>query len=164
MRQRVTRDYGIKDTYSIFTLKEKIDYETYSRVCKKLNKEFMQLMITENSSITMPYLGKIFLEKYKPKTLKGIKHHVDYGSTLKLWRSKYGNLTMAEFKKIENKPLLKYENEHSNGFKIKLNWDKTMSDTKGKYGYIFLMTRANKRYLAKLLKEKVVDFYEKINW
>ncbi len=161
---RRNKDYGIKDTYQIFDLKDKIDYETYSKICKLLNQRFMDNMILDNSSIMIPYLGKIKLEKFKPKFSNPKRMPLDYGATLKVWRSKYGMLSMADFKKIKDKPLIRQDNAHTDGYKIKLVWDKTATDMKGKYGYVFLMTRAHRRFLAKKLKEGSVDFYEKVGY
>ena len=51
-------------------------------------------------------------------------------------------------------------NEHSGGFKYLFHWEKRNQSLKNLYSYRLVLTRANKRKLARLIKEENYDYFE----
>lgn len=72
--------------------------------------------------------------------------------------SKYLQVDFKETKKISKRVF--HMNEHSDGYKYKFKWSKLSMILALKNLYELKMTRANKRYLATVIKSKKQDYIE----
>ena len=88
-----------------------------------------------------PYrMGSIQIVKKQPKHLDGRSLRIDYKATKEL-----GKLTY----------LL---NEHSGFYKYRLYWNKQDMLVSNKSKYQIVLTRANKRHLAQIIKQNIHDY------
>jgi hypothetical protein len=129
--------YYIKDIEE--TSKYHVDYKLFRAVCEDFNKELSN-EILEGYFFKMPYrLGSLRIKKRKVD-INNLKP--DFG----LFNDSDGQ--------YKNKHL----NSHSNNYYVRYYWTKR-SETliKNKSVYTYIPTRANKRQLAKLIKENPID-------
>jgi hypothetical protein len=82
---------------------------------------------------------------------------IDFKSTMDLWEEN------KEAK--EKKLLIRHINQHTKKYIHRWYWDKGDANFRNKTAYSFIPSRANKRNLAKILKdeESEVDFYTRHN-
>jgi hypothetical protein len=119
-----------------------IPYSEYRDMIELFYKEVSNNIINEGKSFHMPYqMGHTYVEKIK----------LDYNNRLPIdWQ-----LTSETGKVIYNL------NEHSQGYKYELKWNKKVCNFNNNYIYRLVYTRANKRLLAKNIKTKKSDYFEK---
>lgn len=107
-------------------------------------------MLLEGNNVYLPYdMGVLRLMKFKPKRLLP-----DYNATKILWRNN------PEMKK--QRFIVKQTNEHTNGWRVKLNWNKYNCKWKYSTAVIAKRTRGFERRLAWLLKtdSTMIDKYK----
>jgi hypothetical protein len=145
----IKKDFITKDIYNFY--KESNDnpvpYETFR---------------DSSYIISLPRLGDLYVKKYKPKIkfkpngdLDIRKSHIriDWGNTLKLWRSD------PEAK--EEKRKVYHLNKHSKGYLYKFIWDKRKQLLPNKSVYRFKPVRKVDRELSYILKTGLdVDYFE----
>lgn len=120
-----------------------IDYTTYRKIITEYFQYLRDQIIEESKRVKLPYrMGSLQIIKKQPKHLDGRSLRIDYQAT-----KEYGKLIY----------LL---NEHSNGYKYRLYWDKQDLLVKNKSKYQIQLSRANKRNLASIIKNKVHDYEE----
>lgn len=115
------------------------DYRIFRDICEDANKELSN-EILEGYFFTMPYrLGTIRIKKRKVD-LNNLKP--DFG------------LFNRSNENYKNKHL----NEHSGNYYVRYYWTKRVETLiKNKSVYSFIPTRANKRELAKRIKENTIE-------
>lgn len=114
--------------------------------------------------------GTIEIHKYRTDTtyyakdgkIRKNRLPVDWPATLALWKEDYGDMPKSEYKQFKDKPLVLLFNDHSDGWQYKWAWDRRSSVMKHQSKYLFSAVRANKRRLAKAVKNfSHLDYAEK---
>lgn len=126
-------EQGLKEIYEFYKTKVKkpVDFKTFSNICKEHNKIFMRMVIDEGKRVRLPYrLGYLRVKKTK-MNYDHLK--LDYGT--------YNKTGIKTF----------HTNLHSDDFKARILWEKSVCVVKGKLPYCFQITRDNKRHLASIM-------------
>ena len=87
-------------------------------------------------------MGSIQIIKSKPKHWDKRSLRIDYQAT-----KQYNKLILLD-------------NAHSDGYKYRCHYDKTDMVVPNKSKYQLIMTRANKRHLAQIIKQRLHDYEE----
>lgn len=120
-----------------------IDYNKYRAIITDYFQYLRQRLIEEGRRVKLPYrMGSVQIIKSKPKHLDKRSLRIDYQST-----KQTGTLVL----------LL---NEHSDYFKYRYYWNKEDMVVPNKSKYQLVATRANKRRLAQIIKNRELDFEE----
>lgn len=120
-----------------------ISYELYRKIIIDYFSYLRDKLIENGKKVKLPNrLGSIQIVKRQPKYWDSRSLRIDYQASKK-----------------ENK-LVYLLNEHSNFYKYRCYWDKGDMLVKNKTKYQLIMTRANKRHLAQIIKNKIRDFEE----
>lgn len=120
-----------------------IDYTKYRAIVTDYFMYLRQKLIEEGKMIKLPYrMGNVQIIKSKPKHLDKRSLRIDYQAT-------------KEYNK-----LILLTNEHSDYFKYRYWWNKVDMMVPNKSQYQLVATRANKRRLAQIIKNKELDFEE----
>lgn len=120
-----------------------ISYGLYRKIIIDYFSYLRDELIENGKKVKLPNrLGSIQIVKHQPKYWDGRSLRIDYQASKK-----------------ENK-LVYLLNEHSNFYKYRCYWDKGDMLVKNKTKYQLIMTRANKRHLAQIIKNKIRDFEE----
>lgn len=120
-----------------------IDYTTYRAIVTDYFKYLQQRLIEEGKLIKLPYrMGNVQIIKSRPKHLDKRSLRIDYQAT-----KQYNKLILLT-------------NEHSDGFKMRCWWNKVDMMVPNKSKYQLVLTRANKRHLAALIKSREMDYEE----
>lgn len=155
--------HGIKQIYRFYRRKadKPVDFHTFKRVWEAFVGEVITNIIMRGKDFLMPSLGTVGIRKQKvivAMTPDGDidKRYLrpDWKATKELWKKD------EEAKK--NKQLVFHLNKHFNGYNCKWYWDKFTCDVINNTAYSLIMTRTNKRALAKAIfdDELDVDYYE----
>ncbi len=132
-------DY-IKDKDPLYS----IDFKTFYNICDIFYKEVIE-QILKGQVFNMPFgLGNIQISKRKITVYKKAQSAVNWEETLKTGIKVW------------------HLNEHSDGYNYGIDWNYGRS-LKYVRGYKFVPTRTFKRTLAKLIKTKEQDYYEREN-
>jgi len=154
--------HGIKNIYKYYKsfTEDPVDYQTFVKAWK----DFAEI-ITDD----IAYTGKDFIMPFRIGTLGVRKHKIlvkvnsdgtidkrslrpDWSATKKLWEK--------DEQAKENKQLVFHLNKHFGGYNCKWFWDKTTCSIKNQTAYSLVMSRTNKRKLAKAIFAGEVDYYE----
>ena len=120
-----------------------IDYTKYRAIVTDYFQYLRQQLIEEGRMIKLPYrMGNVQIIKSKPKHLDKRSLRIDYQAT-------------KEYNK-----LILLTNEHSDFFKYRYWWNKTDMMVPNKSQYQLVATRANKRRLAQIIKQRLCDYEE----
>lgn len=120
-----------------------IDYKTFRAIINDYFKYLRDELLENGRELKLPCrMGTLQVVKHKPKEYTGKSLRIDY----------------AESKKYDK--VIYHLNEHSNGFKYRVHWNKQTMLTKNKTKYQLIMTRANKRRLAFIIKHRLRDYME----
>lgn len=120
-----------------------IDYTTYRNIVTDYFRHLQQNVIEEGKLIKLPYrLGNLQIIKSKPKHLDKRSLRIDYQATK------------------EHNKLILLDNQHSDGFKMRAWWNKTDVMVPNKSKYQLVLTRANKRRMAVIIKNRLIDYEE----
>ena len=120
-----------------------VDYKTYRSIVTDYFRHLQQTVIEEGKLIKLPYrLGNLQIIKSKPKHLDKRSLRIDYQATK------------------EHNKLILLDNQHSDGFKMRAWWNKTDVMVPNKSKYQLVLTRANKRRMAVIIKNRLIDYEE----
>ena len=120
-----------------------IDYNKYRSVVTDYFLHLQQKLIEEGKRIKLPYrMGSLQIIKSKPKHWDKRSLRIDYQAT-----KQYNKLILLD-------------NAHSDGYKYRCHYDKTDMVVPNKSKYQLVLTRANKRHLAALIKSREMDYEE----
>lgn len=144
-----TDSFTIKDFYLSYIncVKEnelyQVDYKTFRNIVTEYFKYIRDAVIEEGRTIKLPArLGTLSVIKHKPKRYSAPSLRIDFKTSNELGKIIY------------------HLNEHSRGFKYRFLWSKKNVIAKGNADYKLVMTRANKRRLAKIIKNNERDYLE----
>lgn len=125
-----------------------VEKSLYNKLCRDYLK-FLSARLLLDGSVKLPErLGTVEIQGTKAKfrvedgLIKGLPP--DWYSTRKLWEE---NPQAKEEKRV-----LFFFNEETNGIRYKFHWNKTGVVTPNKYLYQLQLCRTNKRELARLIK------------
>lgn len=120
-----------------------IPYSTFRNIVSDYFKYIQQEVIEGSKEFKLPCrLGTLCIVKRQPKNFDSKSLRIDYHES-----------------KVQGK-IVYFLNEHSNFFKFRLHWSKKESLLTNKTKYQFILTRANKRRLAQIIKNKEHDYIE----
>ena len=120
-----------------------IDYTKYRSIVTDYFLHLRQKLIEEGRMIKLPYrMGNVQIIKSKPKHLDKRSLRIDYQAT-----KQYDKLILLT-------------NEHSDFFKYRFWWNKIDMVVPNKPQYQLVATRANKRRLAQIIKNRELDYQE----
>lgn len=144
-----TLSYTIKDFYksyvnhTSFNKSYFVEYKVFRAIIVDYFKYLRDSILEEGRTCKLPArLGTLGVIKHKPKEYAAPSLRVDFKAT-------------REYGKI-----IYHLNEHSRGFKYRFHWSKQNVITRGSANYKLIMTRANKRRLAKIIKNNERDYIE----
>lgn len=138
--------YCFKDMYVDY-IKDKpkgslyyVTYREYVTYCSIFYKLIVKSIIDDGYKFKLPWsMGEVYVNKYK--TRYGSKQPINWELTLKDGVRRYNF------------------NDHTKGFSYVFYWTKPYK-IKNKFMYRLVLTRANKRYLAKVIKHGDRDYFE----
>ena len=120
-----------------------IDYTKYRNIITDYFQHLRQTLIEEGKMIKLPYrMGNVQIIKSKPKHLDKRSLRIDYQATKQTGK------------------LIFLLNEHSDFFKYRFWWNKIDMMVPNKSQYQLVATRANKRRLAQIIKNRELDYEE----
>lgn len=149
-RNRIRNEYTQTELYNAY--KEEVSdnslYDVDKKTYYKVYTEFMKAVINEilfnGLKYKLPYnLGIIHVVKRPVRTDDFTQGQIDWKETIK-----------------HNK-LIYHLNDHSNNFRYSFYWDKATTNKRRNIGlYKVVMSRHNKRLLAKIIKSGEQDYFE----
>lgn len=144
-----TKSYTIKDYYKAYINSVVdnplycIDYTTYRAIINDYLKFISDQVIMKSREFKLPSrLGSLFVFKRMPAKYEFKYLRVDFSAT-----KEYGKAIL-------------HLNEHSDGFNYRFRWQKSDAYVKNQKMYEMVMTRQNKRLLARAIKEYRIDYIE----
>lgn len=143
------KSYTISDFYEFYlsyiereTVYD-VDYKTYRQIVEDYFKYIVEEIMENSREFKLPCrLGNLSIVKRQPKNFDNKSLRIDYHES-----------------KIYGKPIY-FTNEHSNFFKFRFLWSKKDCLLTNKTKYQFIATRANKRRLAQIIKNREHDYVE----
>lgn len=147
----IQNPYTIQDMYKEYVKmypEEHLYYLTYLEyrdITTMYLKHLADKIVHKSMTVTLPFrLGKLSVIKHKP-SYKSIRNMaMDWEATRKLNRQ------------------VRLFNEHSNGNTYRFWWDRRTCYVKNKTNYKFKAVRSITREVARLIKNKENDYFEKI--
>jgi hypothetical protein len=149
---RIKNPYNLSEMYDSYTDKHQdnplynVDRKRFYDLCSEFYKKVVDGIMYEGRDFKTLYsVGDIYIKKYRPE-LEDVKKRtsfIDWANTAKLGKIVY------------------HLNEHSNGFKFTIKWKKKKNVIRYVEIYKFVPTRAFKRNLASVIKNKENDYLEK---
>ena len=144
-KNKIKEPYVFKDMYEEYIADKKEDsiyyvtYNEYVDICSRFYKAISNALIEQGIRFTLPYaLG--YINVVKQKTIINKSLPVDWQTSI------------TEHKRIY------ILNEHTGGHTYKFYWSKPYRVV-NKYTYRLILTRGNKRHLARVIKQKKIDFF-----
>lgn len=138
-KNKIQKPFTLKHSYQYYIKdidkdsSNYVEYKLYKEICVEFNKLLMKSIIEDGKSFQVPYrLGILRIRKRK----------IDYNNL----KPNFGLYNKTGIKTV-------HLNEHSGGYYGKFHWNKTTSIVKNKTIYSFIPTRANTRYLTKVIKD-----------
>lgn len=120
-----------------------VEYKVYRSIVEDYFKYIIQEVMENSKEFRLPCrLGYLSIVKRQPKNFDNKSLRIDYHESA-----------------IQGKAVY-FINEHSNYFKYRFLWSKKESLLTNKTKYQFVATRANKRRLAQIIKNREHDFTE----
>ena len=158
---KIKSHYGMRDYFNYFKKNNpnlNINRTLYSKIISDINFEITNLIIEDNLTYVLPYLGSS-LSIRKTKNIPKIKNNklyntspVDWKTTNELWES--------DKEAKENKILVRYLNEHTSRHVFRIYFKKYILYFKNKQYYSFKPCRDFSRMLAKRIKDENKDKYD----
>ena len=120
-----------------------IDYTRYRAIITDYFNYLQNQLIEEGKRVKLPYrMGTLQIIKSRPKHLDKRILRIDYQATKQTGK------------------LILLLNEHSDMFKMRCWWNKTDMMVPNKSKYQLVLTRANKRRMAVIIKNRLIDYEE----
>lgn len=157
---KVKCQFGIKEYYKFYsnTSKDPVNSQLYSKVLKEYLKMNASLISGSGYQFKLPQrLGRIELRKVKKEVTINKDGDIvnklvpNWKKTNQLWKEN----PIAK----ENKVIIRYVNEHTNGFIFKLVYLKYNANFKNKSVYKMLINRAMRRNTSDSIITKKVDAF-----
>jgi len=148
-KNKVQNPYTIRDSY-LFYIENigqnelyHVEYNEYRDIVCDFYKTIVESILRKNVIFKLPFnLGALRIGKKKVSLNRLGILGVDWKQTVITGKYIY------------------HLNEHSRGYKYFFQWDKKNRIVKNLFLYRLVLTRENKRYLAKLIKSGKYDYFE----
>ena len=148
-KNRIQHPYTIKDIYLDYIKDKEMDSPYYLRsdefykICNYYFEALSKALIYDSKTYVLPFrLGHFTIVKKRPKNFNPNTLSIDW---------------------VESKRLgkwIRHINDHTGGFKYRFHWTKKACMVVNKEYYRLVMSRTNKRLLAKVIKSGEVDYLE----
>lgn len=113
-----------------------ISFDEYLLITGDFYKDLINKVIVYSRTVLLPNrMGSLVVKKKRPKIINKSTVSIDWEAT-----NKYGKQ-------------IRYSNDHTKGFKFRFNWNKFECMCVNRSLYRLVLSRANKRFLAKCIKE-----------
>ena len=120
-----------------------IEFVEFMSICKDYFDAYMNRIIFHSDIVKIPHrMGNLSVRKKIPKVLSSATLSVDW-----------------ELSKQYHK-VIHHSNDHSGGFKFRFIWSKKQAFIVNKNLYRLVLSRNNKRLLAKAIKSREFDYLE----
>lgn len=141
------KSYTISDFYEFYlsyiereTVYD-VDYKTYRQIVEDYFKYIVEEIMENSREFKLPCrLGNLSIVKRQPKNFDNKSLRIDYHES-----------------KVQGK-VAYFINEHSNYYKFRFLWSKKDCLLTNKTKYQFVASRANKRRLAQIIKNREHDY------
>ena len=141
------KSYTISDFYEFYlsyiereTVYD-VDYKTYRQIVEDYFKSIVEEIMENSREFKLPCrLGNLSIVKRQPKNFDNKSLRIDYHES-----------------KVQGKAVY-FINEHSNYYKFRFLWSKKDCLLTNKTKYQFVASRANKRRLAQIIKNREHDY------
>lgn len=150
-KNKIQEPYNLSDMYSgyIDSLNSKDKYavrrQDFIKIAGDFNKRIVDGILGGQVFVMPKKLGWIFIQKWKPKKIRGYFQFID-------WKTS-----------VEKSKQIYHENPHTDGYRYKVRWQtKNSGSTRGATNYYFKATRTFSRALAKILKSAINDYYTRV--
>ena len=164
----ITITHTLKDCYKVYrrrcaeSTRKHISFNQFKEVCYRFNSMLSESIIKQSFDYKIPFgLGSLRIRKNKQKfkiidgKLKPRKKMIDwYQTRYVLWERLYPGKTRSELKEIQDKPLVMFTNEHSNGEIMRWYWNKKNVKVTNSRVYMFRPVKKNRLDLAKHIKNE----------
>jgi hypothetical protein len=121
-----------------------LSYQDYRDITTQYFKHLADQMVQKSLTVALPFrLGELSVTKHKP-VYKSIR-----------------NMSIDWDRSKEMKQQIRQFNNHSNGFTYRFHWDRSKCITQNKTVYLFNAARVNKREVARLVKTRENDYFER---
>lgn len=118
-----------------------VEYKVYRQIVEDYFRYIVEEVMEKSREFKLPCrLGNLSIVKRQPKNFDNKSLRIDYHES-----------------KIQGKPVY-FINEHSNYYKFRFLWSKKDCLLINKTRYQFVASRANKRKLAQIIKNKEHDY------
>ena len=157
----IKKHYGMKDYYNFFKKTYNnldISRKIYNSIISDFNNKIVELIIEENLTYTLPYIGSslsIRKEKKTPRIVNGKLYNttpVDWVTTNKLWNE--------DIEAKEKKLLVRYTNSHTSRYVFRIYMKKYNYSFKNKKYYSFKPCRTFKRLLSARINDENKEKYD----
>jgi len=156
-----SRQYGIKEIYKFY--KGEVENPVEQKLFVSLWKEFANLTtndIVAGKDFTMPFhIGVLGIRKRKIQVKLNTDGSIDKRYLRPDWKATK-ELWARDSEAKERKQIVFHLNKHFGGFNCKWFWDKSTCYVPNQTAYSLVMSRENKRKLAKAIFDGEVDYYE----
>lgn len=137
----------------------KIERKEYDRFFTEVFRTFSEMIVEEAFELKLIGLGRIRIQArklnfFKSNGEKAKSLKVNWQKTWQYWHEKYPDLSKDQIVAIDKKPLIYFENEHSQGEFYMHHWDNLTSPIRFKSFYKFKPSRKYSRLIAKIVKQK----------
>lgn len=156
-----TYKYGIVDIYKFYKSRtqQPVNYSIFVKAWRDFATSTVD-DIVNGKDFMMPFrVGVLGIRKRKIKVTLNPDGSIDKRYLRPDWKAT-NDLWKEDEKAKENKQLVFHLNKHFGGFNCKWFWDKSTCCVPNQTAYSLVMTRGNKRKLAKAIFEGDVDYYE----
>ncbi len=146
-KNKISIDYTLEDIYGYYhNLHHNdglaVDKKLFKKITYEFNKRIMQYVTESAEEFKIPYrLGVIRIKKSKMNFKDPQALRTDWNESRKLGKT------------------VKHLNDHTNNYKYRFFWHKSICNAKNKTAYCFETTRTLRRRLAYLLNNKITDYY-----
>ncbi len=169
-KSKVIADYKFGDIYKFYKElygEKALPRDVVWKIYKKLFPAIAKLIVYENLDYRMPArLGYIRIKKKKIEikldkdgNVDARRFSINWKKTKKYWMELYPGKTGEEIKQIENKPLVRELNEHTDGYRMTWFWDKSTCNVKNQFAYYINMTRSHDQMLSSGVEYNKLNFY-----
>ena len=154
---------GIKEIFKFYkqSASRPTDFRTFKRVWMTFIEQVVQSIILEGRDFNMPSLGSVGIRKQKVIVAMTPEGDIDKRYLRPDWKATKFLWARDEVAK-KAKRLVYHLNKHFNGFNCKWFWDKSTCSVQNNTAYSLVMTRVNKRELARVIHDDdiEVDYHE----
>jgi hypothetical protein len=169
-KRKVINDYGFNEIYKYYKERwgdKALPKPVVRKIYSKLFPGIVKLMVYETLDFRMPCrLGSLRVRKKKTKPKINKEGNLDarglslnFKKTKELWEKLYPGKTAEEISAIENKPVIRETNDHSEGYRMTFWWDKITSNIVNQTAYYIKVSRDNCKILSQGVKHNNLNFY-----